>query len=279
MGSPLRLAMLIVVALFGIYHRVQGFNRLCSLWYAKVQRTCAHCGDNIRMAFNNDDNKKAVVRVATNGDINNVAKFLSVSMYADNPIPLAQQKELYRLEFQDLKSRYSSLSAVRGYYSSLLLAEIEGEIVGAVGLDCQILNRDLNKFSKLTVNSLAYLDSESEEIVIVLANLAVRSDQRRRGIGKLLLQNCETYAKSYISTSNQEPIDNKSIYLTVDSENQKAIKLYKQNGYKVVFEDENATCVVSGEFSLKTKDCINLCLKKSVGSNNGNILQSIFRIF
>ncbi len=275
---PLQLVILVVVVLFGI-HYVQGFNRICSLWHAKVQRTCPHCRENINMALKTDASKRAVVRIATNDDINNVAKFLSVSMYADNPIPLAQQKELYRLEFQDLKSRYSSISAVKGYYSSLLLAEIEGEIVGAVGLDCQILNKDLKKFSKLTVNSLAYLDSENEEIVIVLANLAVRSDQRRKGIGKLLLQNCETYAKSYINTSNQGSIDNNSIYLTVDSENLKAIKLYKQNGYKVVFQDENATCVVSGEYSLKTKDCINLCLKKSVGGSNRNILSSIFRIF
>ena len=32
------------------------------------------------------------------------------------------------------------------------------------------------------------------------------------------------------------------------------------------FEDETATCVVSGEYNLQTQDCINYCFKKSLVS-------------
>ncbi len=276
--ASLWLLVLAIVVLITKHHHVKGY-RMCVVGRTRNnQRVTNHAGG-IMMALNNDATNNVVVREAANNDITNVAKFLSVSMYANDPIPVGQKKELYRLEFQDLKSRYSALAAVKGFYSSLLIAEISGEIVGVVGLDCQILNRELKKFKKLTVNSLAYLDNDEEEIVIVLANLAVRADQRRKGVGKLLLQKCETYAKSYISTSNQGQIDNASIYLTVDSENQKAIKLYKKNGYKVVFEDENATCVVSGEYSLQTKDCVNLCMKKAIGNRSGNLFGGLFSIF
>jgi hypothetical protein len=40
------------------------------------------------------------------------------------------------------------------------------------------------------------------------------------------------------------------------------------------FEDETATCVVSGEYNLQTQDCINYCFKKSLvsGGSKGNVL-------
>ena len=38
----------------------------------------------------------------------------------------------------------------------------------------------------------------------------------------------------------------------------------------IQFEDETATCVVSGEYNLQTQDCINYCFKKSLGGGRGS---------
>ena len=53
-------------------------------------------------------------------------------------------------------------------------------------------------------------------------------------------------------------------------------------GYKLEFTDESATCIVTGDYNLKTQDCINYCYRKvlsnksNAGSVSSNPFSSLF---
>ena len=84
---------------------------------------------------------------------------------------------------------------------------------------------------------------------MVLANLAVRTDRRKRGIAKQLMAAAEAFVKDEAAAAGLPP----AIHLLVDSANAPAQALYKKLGYKTLFVDEAATCVVAGEYNLKTE--------------------------
>lgn len=70
-----------------------------------------------------------------------------------------------------------------------------------MGLDSQVLNLEARKLTK--VRSTVAVDPEREQVVLVLANLAVRVDRRKSGIGKSLLASCDSFVEvgiySYLS--------------------------------------------------------------------------------
>ena len=98
-------------------------------------------------------------------------------------------------------------------------------------------------------------------VIAVLANLVVRRSYRKKGIAKQLGKQVEEQVKEW-------GIDR--VALTVNKENTPAFKLYKKLGYRVVFEDTEATCVLPGEFNLFTSPCINLCMVKKIGGSGGS---------
>ena len=55
-----------------------------------------------------------------------------------NDISEGQKKELARLESDDLSRRYGTRVGPRKFPSALILAEVDEEIVGCVGLDPQV---------------------------------------------------------------------------------------------------------------------------------------------
>lgn len=208
------------------------------------------------------------------------ADFLSRAMY-ETQMPEGQRKELRRLEFQDLQQRYGATVGRRKYPSVLLLSLQDQDIVGCVGLDCQVLNNEKKRFTAIKQdrpNSLyPFLEANGvEEIVCVMANLAVRRSSRGRGVAKKLILSAENNARE----SGFE-----YVYLLVDSENLPAQKLYKKMGYSMVFRQEDATCVVSGPIGLKTQECVNLCMRKRVsrgasgGAGVGGVIQGISDFF
>lgn len=220
------------------------------------------------------------IKIAKPEDIYPCAVFLSTAMYSE-PVPRGQQQELVRLEMADLRKRYvGGSSAGTSFPSALLIAQEDGEVIGTLGLDFQILenissqsssgsvntrdnknsnNSNKKKFKKLTQSSFSFLDETNEKIVVVLANLAVRADKRKAGIGRLLMKESEQIVLKW---------GYKEIYLMVDSENTNAQRLYSKNGYRIFFEDADATCVAVGEYGLKTKECVNQCYKKSLSANS-----------
>jgi len=180
-----------------------------------------------------------------------------------NDIPKGQLKELVNLELMDLRKRYtkaSPASMLKFPYSLLLAEDDNGEIVGTLGLDFQILDKKENKFKKLTSSSISFLETDYEEPVVVLSNLAVRPDKRKLGIGRMLLKESEGVVQTW---------GYNSIFLLVDSQNMNAQKLYKKCGFKAVFEGEG-TCVAIGAVGLRTQECVNVCYKKVLRGGKGS---------
>lgn len=148
-------------------------------------------------------------------DIQRAAIFLSQEMYGPD-MPIGQRKELARLEQTDLNNRYGPKVKAK-YPSKLILALEDEEIIGCasrtyfifygsknasllyslyrcVGLDCQSFSPSLKKFSTTGKKSFA---EEDEVVAAVLANLVTRRDRRKRGLGKLLLTECESTVKVF----------------------------------------------------------------------------------
>lgn len=225
-------------------------------------------------------------RVSTDAEIVQAAAFLSQTMI-DGVSSSSQLKELFRLEQQDLRKRYgnnrfSSSNAMKlRYPSCLLIAEENEEVIATVGMDCQFLNVNKKKFKMITENSITFQDDEQEP-VLCLANLAVRRDKRKLGIGKQMMIACENYVNKELAQQSSESIKVfDEIHLLVDSENAAARKLYKKLGYTDLFVDEDATCIVSGSYNLQTQECINYCMKKTVSNKgtNSNLFTSLMSLF
>jgi GNAT superfamily N-acetyltransferase len=209
-------------------------------------------------------------------DVRRAADFLSYAMYED--VPKAQRRELSELEAKDLRTRYEEKVGKSRLPSALILAKEDEEIIGSVGLDCQVFNKRTNKFRPLKKDEKLsdFLDrSNPQELVPVLANLAVRKDKRGLGLARTLLSSAEDIVKAW---------DYPVLYLLVDSQNVPAQKLYTSSGYKTAFTDEFATCVVSGQYNLQTQECINLCLTKRLSGTSASeampsSLGDIFNLF
>jgi len=145
-------------------------------------------------------------------------------------IPTGQKRELIRLEQADLTDRYGERVSSKGSLpSALFIAEEDEEIVGlilsalysyycnsytlhsVVGLDCQLYQSRRQKLSKLPRDYFSKMkakmlvseekdvsdsdDSKFAAIVLVLANLSVRIDQRKKGIARTLLKACDDFTK------------------------------------------------------------------------------------
>ena len=204
------------------------------------------------------------------------ADFLSRSMYPEQ-IPEGQRKELRNLEFQDLQNRYGQVVGRRLFPSSLILTLEDQDIVGCVGCDVQVLSLEKKRFApiKQDKSNLPFA-AANEETAFVMANLAVRRNRRGRGIAKNLIAAAEQNARDWGFSQ---------VHLLVDSENLPAQKLYRKLGYSLLFKQEDATCVASGPVGLKTQDCVNLCMRKSVKKNSSgglpfaNALSDFFSAF
>jgi ribosomal protein S18 acetylase RimI-like enzyme len=233
------------------------------------------------------------IRLArTDNDIAQCAKLLSTQMYtpdtAVKEIPKGQLNELYRLEVKDLTDRYrSNVNNNKNLFPSSLIVAVENEeIIGCVGLDVQLLNtneknviKPKSNLVKTVMNEVNYFqDNENIKCGIFLANLVVRKDKRRLGLGKELINACETAARDdfFVSYPN---LFLKSIFLLVDQRNKNAQMVYRRNGYSTYFINEDATCVVSGDYGLQTQDCVNLCMKKDVKSSSSSSGGDIFTTF
>ena len=212
------------------------------------------------------------LKKASDNEMNQAEAFLSSQMY-EVDMPNVKRKELQRLEYADLVNRYGGRTGIRKYPSALLLATENDEIIGMVGIDCQIYDENEKKFIPMKYVTSAYLE-QGQKVVQVLANLTIRRDKRKKGLGKLLMKASADTVKSF---------GYNELYLQVDSTNKAAQALYKKEGYKQIFSDSNATCVVSGQWGLQTKECINLGYVKKITNSDNNIsfnpLNNFFNLF
>eukprot|EP00981_Chlorochromonas_danica_P012687 scaffold5259_cov168-Ochromonas_danica.AAC.3 len=197
----------------------------------------------------------ATIRECTNEDIPKVAQFLAQYLYGD--LPAGQRRELAYLEQTDLYDRYGEKVGKRKLPASLLILEEGRELVGAVGLDCQFLDRKAKQLRKIR----KYEEMKGEmEVVVVLSNLAIKSTKRKRGLAKFLLKAAEAIAQEW---------GFKEIFLLVEESNLPAQSLYRSRGYRELFVDRFATAVGSTITGLTTAQVTNLCLFKRLDSSGG----------
>ena len=212
---------------------------------------------------NNDITDINIRLIRNNKDINRASIFLTTNVYGGQKSK-SQERVLTQLISDDLNDRYKVLvdSATQKYPSAFLLAEEDEDIIGCVGLDTQILNEKkrtlIKRPNKFNIDSLV----NEDKLVMVLSNLVVRRDKRNLGHAKQLIKSCEIIARDFLF---------KEVFLMVDSENVPAQRLYKKMGYKKIFQDNNASCVVSTPLALIKRKCINYCYRKTITSTNKKI--------
>ncbi|KAJ1418319.1 acyl-CoA N-acyltransferase, partial [Ochromonadaceae sp. CCMP2298] len=179
------------------------------------------CAWSLRLSMSTTDIKaRTTIKIASETDFPLVARFLSEAMYGPD-VPNGQRKELARLELIDLRDRYGSTVGKRKFPAALIVAEEDEEVVGCVGLDCQLFDQKGRKFSKLKPGVVVDSNGMSDrgEVAVVLSNLAVRVDKRGQGVASQLIGVCEDFAGQW---------QREAVYLLVDSENAGAQKLYKK---------------------------------------------------
>jgi len=92
--------------------------------------------------------------------------------------------------------------------------------------------------------------------VPIVANVAVASNARRRGIAEKLCRKCEVAAKSW---------GYREVTLAVDQSNSAAIGLYqKKLKYEVLWDDIKATKIVAGGAKVQTIPTITTALVKQL---------------
>ena len=216
---------------------------------------------------NNDITDIHIRLIRNNKDINRASIFLTTNVYGGQKSK-SQERVLTQLISDDLNDRYKVVvdSAHQKYPSAFLLVEEDEDIIGCVGLDTQILNEKkrtlIKRPNKFNIDSLV----NDDKLVMVLSNLVVRRDKRNLGYAKQLIKSCEIIARDFLF---------KEVFLMVDSENVPAQRLYKKMGYKKIFQDNNASCVVSTPLALIKRKCINYCYRKNITSTNKKISTSL----
>ena len=158
------------------------------------------------------------IRRGDDNDIRRVADFLAGAMYED--LPRGQKRELSELENIDLRKRYGEILGKDKLPKAFFVAEQDGEIIGSAGIDGQIYSEKSKKFRMLRKNEsiLPFIQKDSVDVVaLVLANLAIRRDMRKKGLARKLVTACVDQTKEFQFDE---------LYLLVDSRNTPAQNLY-----------------------------------------------------
>jgi len=176
----------------------------------------------------------------------------------DTPINDALKQSLTNLQFQDLSDKYGERMGKRVLESCLLTAKDNGDIMGIIGLEVCLLNKETKKILsaeisenmlKQAVASLGpkqrrqYKNSPASELatellppelelVCCLSNLSTSPNARRSGLGFKLCKEVEDVAQTF---------GFESLYLKVEKENVAARGLYENKlGYIEKFSDGDA---------------------------------------
>lgn len=93
----------------------------------------------------------------------------------------------------------------------------------------------------------------------VMSNLAVSRQYRRKGLAEDLVKATEKIARKDWGYD--------ICYLYVEKRNTPAVKLYKKLGYKIMWEDPNATTLLpKSDGKVANGKTTILCMKKKVGA-------------
>jgi len=199
--------------------------------------------------------------------IKEAANFMVDSFWLQSPQQLTTNNDasisdgvkqsLTNLQFQDLSDKYGERMGKRVLQSCLLTAKDNQNILGIIGLEVCLLNKQTKKvlsaetsenMLKQAVASLGpkqrrqYKNSPASELatellppelqlVCCLSNLSTSPNARRLGLGVKLCKEVEDVAKGF---------GFESLFLRVEKENVAARGLYDKLGYVETFSDVDA---------------------------------------
>lgn len=210
-------------------------------------------GDTDGTRSSSEESKINITRALRRSDVERAVDFLSYNFY-----DMKMAGPFFQIQRSALGAMFTVGPMnwdVRDKFTALFLAQQEDEIVGCVFLDRRVFDKRREKFRFLDKDEIILRDEKNEEIIPFMSNLAVRNDIRRKGLAQLLLAVAEEYVKTW-----EYPV----LYLSVDSKNLPAQKLYKSNGYKVIIEDDQDTCVKPGRFFFGNAEMCNLVYEQAL---------------
>lgn len=179
----------------------------------------------------------------TREDLEPAAK-LCVQVFFGNDTSWWKQSQLRRLyaeQLLDLTDKFNRPS--KSILFKVTEMDARGEII--IGFAELSMCRGLRVCSNLPV-----LDERP-----VLSNLAVRENRRRRGIGSLLMKECEDAAQRWGFTE---------VVLQVEEDNREARALYQALGYRELFTDRTARRYDTSGFFLRNVRTAKTTLSKQL---------------
>jgi len=189
------------------------------------------------------------VEISSATDLPNAAKFMVDAFWLNSPQNLVLEsgdsESLISEQADDLQDKYGERMGKRVLVSTLMQARSDDELVGLVGLEISLLDKDLGdtisstkseELLKQAVASLGpkqrrqYRDASVKDIatellpphlepVAVLSNLVVSPKARRQGIAQQLCAEAERLVRSEWGYDE--------LYLRVEAENEAARGLYE----------------------------------------------------
>lgn len=191
--------------------------------------TCMSSGEVNRNDFihtlqRDSGTEMTVIEVRPKSDLRDVNTFLDKNFFA---------QELNAWE--RLSTSFHKASSIP---SAVIIAKENGTIVGSLGLSIEALNRVKEMHRRLdddpsmptllekdafTFYKNMISDDTNERVSVRVSNVAVRRDQRRRGIGDKLLASAEGMLKK---------AGYPEVHLQVKAANVPAVALYRSKGYQ-----------------------------------------------
>ncbi|CAM9349345.1 unnamed protein product [Scytosiphon promiscuus] len=202
----------------------------------------------------------AQLEVVTDETIPETAEFFVENFWEDEVAP-SQKRSLVRELVTDYRRRYGSLMGKRKLESMLLVARgKQGQIVGCIAVEVSVCMGERVGVKARGISA----NAEGAELRPILANLAVARSERRKGLAKRLVKQCEDTCKEW---------GYDEILLLVEENNTRARRLYAKLGYKMLFRDTKAKKILPDTYQIRDVPCVNVCMRRDL---NANIFSNLF---
>ncbi|KAK3258185.1 hypothetical protein CYMTET_32759 [Cymbomonas tetramitiformis] len=192
----------------GKYNQRKGRVHLCQkaahVCRPRSVRLDTRCG-----LFSRNNTESYEMGEASRSDVARIANFFVDAFFLDRveDAPSQLRKNLINGQLADLRRRYTGRKS-----EAVLLCsrDVDGDVVGCVGMEVATFD------GREQIAEGAYTENELE-LRPVVANLAVGQEQRRQGLARELMEECEAVAREW---------GYEEILLFVEDQNGRAKKLY-----------------------------------------------------
>eukprot|EP00752_Nemacystus_decipiens_P005691 g5151.t1 len=209
-----------------------------------------------------DSSLRMAARLEIVGDegIPETAEFF-VDNFWENEVAPSQKRSLIRELVTDYRRRYGTLLGTRKLQSMLMVARgNKGQIIGCIAVEVSVCMGERVGVKARGISP----NAEGAELRPILANLAVARSERRKGLAKRLVKQCEEASREW---------GYGEMLLLVEENNNRARRLYSKLGYKVLFRDTKAKKILPDSYQIRDVPCVNVCMRRDL---NANIFSNLF---